>query len=363
MKNIIFTTLICLLFSSFGVARADDGLAVKAMTGCWDGSCTATPSRQCNCRPNKGVARAEDGLAVKAMTFNIRFNNPKDGPNRWSERSEMAADVIRHFDGDFVGMQEALPDQIADLLGMLPDYRSFGSPRGADDKGGEASPIFYRYDRWTVDCCRQGTFWLSDTPNVPGSITWGNAWPRIVTWARFVEKRSGRGLYVFNTHFDHISALSRSKAAVLLAEVIAARDLPEPVLVTGDFNAGESSEPIEYLTGRQPGSPVRLSDTFRELHPDEKQVGTFHAFKGEPRPDKIDYVFVTPGVEVRSAEIIRFNLDGRHPSDHFPVAAEVVFPICSNPQCKCCCNRLRKQHRERRLIRFCRKRHRAMTEQ
>jgi len=287
-----------------------------------------------------GVAWAEGGLAVRAMSFNIRFNNPKDGPNRWSERRETAAEVIRRFDGDFIGMQEALPDQIADLLEMLPGYCSFGAPRGADGQGGEASPIFYRHDRWTIDARRQGTFWLSDAPHVPGSITWGNAWPRIVTWARFVEQRSGRGLYVFNTHFDHVSALSRSKGAALLAEAIAARDLPDPVLVTGDFNAGETSEPIEYLTGRRPGSPARLVDTFRELHVGADVAGTFHAFRGEPRPDKIDYVFVPPGADVRAAEIIRFNLDGRYPSDHFPVAAEVVFAVsthgchCGHAECR-----------------------------
>ncbi len=266
-------------------------------------------------------------MRVRAMTFNIRFNNPADGPNRWSERREMAAEMLRRFDADFLGLQEALPDQIADLLERLPEYREIGASRDADGQGGEASPIFYRHDRWAADETRQGTFWLSDTPDVPGSITWGNAWPRIVTWGRFVDRRTGCGLYVFNTHLDNVSAPSRGKAVAMIAERIARRDLPEPVLLTGDFNTAESSQPIEYLTGKRPGSPVRLVDTFRALHPGERQPGTFHGFSGIALPGKIDYVFASPEARVVSAEIIRFSQHGRYPSDHFAVAAEVVYPL------------------------------------
>lgn len=287
-------------------------------------------------------------MTVKAMTFNIRYNNSADGPNRWSERREMAAEVVRRFDGDFVGLQEALPEQVADLLETLPEYRSIGSTRGVDGKWGEASPIFYRHERWHVDENRQGTFWLSDTPHVSGSITWGNKYPRIVTWGRFIENKTGRGLYVFNTHFSSVSAPSRCKGAVLLAERIARRDRPDPVLLTGDFNAAESSQPIEYLTGKRPESPVRLVDTFRVFHPHEKQVGTFHAFSGEVKPDKIDYVFASPEAEVRSAEIIRFNRDGRYPSDHFPVAAEVAFGFVSRPSHECGCENAKGRHSYRR---------------
>lgn len=271
-------------------------------------------------------SRAEESaaLSIKAMTFNIRFNNPADGPNRWSERRALAAEAVRRFDGDFVGLQEALPDQIDDLLEMLPEYEMIGASRDADGRS-EASPIFYRRERWRLDQCRQGTFWLSDAPCLPGSITWGNKYPRVVTWGRFVEKRTGHGVYVYNTHFSHVSAASREKGAALLAERIARRDLPEPVLVTGDFNAAESSPPIEYLTGRRPGTLLRLIDTFRAVHPEAQGAGTFHAFKGEAGPDKIDYVFALPSATVRAAEIVRLGRDGRWPSDHFPVAAEVVY--------------------------------------
>jgi len=271
------------------------------------------------------AAKAAEALNIKAMTFNIRLNNKNDGANRWSERREMAADLIRRFEGDFVNLQEALPDQIADLQKMLPDYQMIGRSREADASRGEAVPIFYRQKRWQLDKNQQGTFWLSDIPEKPGSITWGNACTRIVTWGRFVDAETKRGIYVYNTHFDHISEPARQKSAALLLQRITERAKPEPVIVTGDFNAGESSKAISLLAGKASASPIKLIDTFRTLHPDAKGVGTFHDFGGGTESQKIDYIFVLPGAKILSAAILHDHRGRRYPSDHFPVTAEVVF--------------------------------------
>jgi endonuclease/exonuclease/phosphatase family metal-dependent hydrolase len=268
-------------------------------------------------------------LGVKAMTFNIRYSAAADGPDAWTERREMVVEVIRRFDGDFVGIQEALPDQIAYLRESLPAYRPIVRSRLADPQQGEAVPLLYRHQRWRLDETQQGTFWLSDTPEVPASTTWGNDIPRIVTWGRFVESRTGRAVYVYNVHFDHASEPSRQKSAILLAKRIAGRKNPDPVILTGDFNAGESSYAIRYLKGEQDRSPVKLLDTFRVQHPDEKIVGTFNEFRGARDGQKIDYVFALPGVKVLGAEIVYFNRDGRYPSDHYPVTAELLLPAAA----------------------------------
>ena len=275
---------------------------------------------------SKNVAKGDDATNVRIMTFNIRYENDHDGPNLWSLRRELAGDVIRRFDPDFVGLQEAMPGQMADLAKMFPAYRLLGRARSADPKGGEAVPILYREKRWRLDDKQQGTFWLSDTPEVPGSATWGNTLPRIVTWARFIEKQTGRGLYVYNTHFDHQSEPARQKSAALLARRISERKGREPVLLSGDFNSDESSPAVEYLTGRAPQSPIKLIDTFRDVHPAEKHVGTFHDFRGGEDGEKIDFVLVSPGVKVRSAGIVREHRDALYPSDHYPVTAEVTLP-------------------------------------
>lgn len=276
------------------------------------------------------AARADEGLSVKAMTFNIRYNNPDDGPNRWSQRRNAVVRLIQHTESDFVGIQEALPDQVADLLKGLPEYHSLGRSREIKADRGEATLILYRHKRWRLDQDRQGWFWLSDTPEKPGSITWGNACPRMVAWGRFIDEKSDRGVYIFNTHFDHVSELSRQKGAELLAKRIDEQAKSEPVVVLGDFNSGESSEAISYLLGKKDGSPVKLVDTFRAIHPDEKQVGTFHDFHGGSKGEKIDFILASPGVMVHAAEIMRDPISGsgndaRYPSDHYPVRAEMSF--------------------------------------
>ncbi len=277
------------------------------------------------------AARADDRLTLKAMSFNIRQNTSVDGPNRWPKRRDAAIGLIRRFQGDFVGIQEALPDQMDDLRKMLPEYRVLGRSREADATRGEATPILYRHERWRLDPKQSGWFWLSDTPQKPGSITWGNACARMVTWARFIDGKTGRGMVVYNTHFDHVSEPSRQKSAALLARRIAERERPEPVVVMGDFNSGESAAAVLHLTGRVEGSLVKLADTFRVLHPDEKEVKTYHAFRGGTAGEKIDYILASPGVKVLSAEILRDRAagdgrDARYPSDHYPVTAEMSFP-------------------------------------
>ncbi|MGB2808666.1 MAG: endonuclease/exonuclease/phosphatase family protein [Sedimentisphaerales bacterium] len=168
---------------------------------------------------------------------------------------------------------------------------------------------------------------------MPGSITWGNACTRVCTWARFVEKQSGGAFYLFNTHLDHISQPSREKSVVLLAQRIRGRKHTEPFLLTGDFNVGEDNRVVTYVKGKielggadevESKNLVPMVDTFRVLHSATTEVGTFNGFKGNRQGDKIDYIFAQPGVKVLSADILRDNVDGRYPSDHFPVTATVL---------------------------------------
>jgi endonuclease/exonuclease/phosphatase family metal-dependent hydrolase len=276
------------------------------------------------------TARAEEPLTVKAMTFNIRYDNRGDGANRWSKRQDAVVRIIRESKSDFVGIQEALPNQVADLKKGLPEYGFLGRSREADTDRGEATLVLYRKDRWRLDAERQGSFWLSDKPDKPGSASWGNTLPRMVAWGLFHEEKSGRGIFVFGTHFDHASEPARQKSAELLARRIAERGTSAPAIALGDLNAGEESEAVAILLGNKPGAAVKLVDTFRAVHPDEKQVKTFHGFEGGTDGEKIDYIFATPGVKVLTAEIVRDRIlkegeDARYPSDHYPMTAEMEF--------------------------------------
>jgi len=271
----------------------------------------------------------QDALQLRVMTFNILQGNAhKDNENRWENRRELVVNILRENQPDLVGLQEALHLQLDHLRQGLGQYREIGVGRDDGKTQGEYCAILYRLDRFDVD--ESGTFWLSDTPEAPGSITWGNACTRICTWARFIEKKSRLAFYAFNLHLDHVSQPSREKSVVLLAKRIAGRKQPDPFIVTGDFNAGEDNPVILYLKGKKAldkdnagatPNPVLMVDTFRVLHPDNKDVGTYNDLQGKRSAPKIDYIFASPALEILQAEILRTQYAGRWPSDHFPVTA------------------------------------------
>jgi endonuclease/exonuclease/phosphatase family metal-dependent hydrolase len=282
--------------------------------------------------------REEDELlAADVMSFNIRYGSAADGEDRWDKRKDLVCDIIRYQSPDVVGLQEALDFQIEYILDAVSGYGMIGEGRDGGSAG-EYSAILYWADRF--DVAEHGTFWLSDTPEVP-SRHWGNACVRICTWGRFVERESGRAFYLYNTHLDHVSQPSREKSVRLIMERVSERGHPDPFVLTGDFNAGEDNPAIGYLVGdatRASGTmvaagdatgddvtPLPLVDAFRVLYPDAGSVGTFNGFEGKTGGDKIDYVFVTPDTEVSHASILRMHDEGRYPSDHFPVTASLAF--------------------------------------
>lgn len=275
-----------------------------------------------------GDAALVAGSRVKIMTFNIRVGSAADGPDAWDKRKPLVFQVFADQDADIVDVQEALNFQLAEIDANVSGYKRIGVGTEDGRTKGPFNAIYYRASRFTLD--QSSTFWLSSTPGVAGSQTWGNKFPRAVTWGHFVEKTSGYAFYVYNTHFDHVSQPSREKSAVLLASRIAARaETDAPFLVTGDFNATEGNLATRYLKGnaRIDGAltPIPMRDTFRVLHPDAGNVGTAHGFGGGTGGNKIDYVYMQPSQKAVMAQIDHYNLGGRYPSDHFPVIATVKF--------------------------------------
>ncbi len=255
------------------------------------------------------------------MSFNIRFGTAADGENAWPMRREAVAKTLSDFDPDMVGIQEALDFQLHELEALVPDMARFGVGRDDGETEGEYAPILYRIDR--LELVDRGTFWFSDTPEVPGSMSWGNEIPRICTWGRFRDRRSGRTFLLFNLHWDHRSQPSREEGAGLLVERIEIlRGPDEPVVITGDFNAGEDN-PAFLRVMSAPG--LGLEDPFRVLHPDETGVGTYHGFRGGKDGEKIDAVLASFHWTVVDAGIVRDRVLGRYPSDHYPVTAVLAL--------------------------------------
>jgi endonuclease/exonuclease/phosphatase family metal-dependent hydrolase len=279
--------------------------------------------------PGPAAAAGADEAALRVMSFNIRYDNPADGEDAWPKRRAKAASMIRFHRADVAGLQEALRGQIADLEAALPEFGWFGSGRSAE-RDGEHCAVLFRKDR--VEVLDQNTFWLSETPEVAGSRSWDAALPRIVTWGRLRDRRTGAAFWLFNTHFDHMGETARRESArLLLRKVaeIAGRDTP--VVVTGDFNSTPDSEPYRILTSPGPeGEPPGLVDAlFASAHPHHGPTSSWNAFKAIEPGRRIDFVLVRPPVEVRQHGILSDTFDGRFPSDHLPVVAEVAVGASS----------------------------------
>jgi endonuclease/exonuclease/phosphatase family metal-dependent hydrolase len=260
--------------------------------------------------------------SINVMTFNVRYGLADDGKDSWEYRKGMVCEVIKQHSPDLIGLQEALRFQMDEILKNFPEYAESGKARDGDGKG-EYSALLYRRDRF--DVLESNTFWLSDTPDVP-SAHWGNHHLRICTWARFLDKASNSHFYFYNTHLDHQSQPAREKGVGMIAQRIHSRNHPDPFILTGDFNAGEDNPAITYLKGESSTlgqSPIKMQDSYRVIHPSEKVVGTFNGFKGTKDRDKIDYVFISEGWQVKAADIVRYQEGGHTPSDHFPVKATI----------------------------------------
>ncbi|MFD2258055.1 endonuclease/exonuclease/phosphatase family protein [Luteolibacter algae] len=281
----------------------------------------------------KAVPLSEDGsMELKLMTFNLRYENAEEvGRRAWSERVVGIVGSIREQKPDILGIQEGLHGQVADLRISLPDYAFSGVGRDDGKRSGEYAGIFFNKDRFEKDDGRSGMVWLSDTPEVPGSKSWGNRIPRIATWVLLTDRSSGQRFWAINMHLDHKSQVSREKGVRLMArklsEMNSSRD---PVVWMGDFNAVENNQALRFLSGKS--SEIEkvsdfpdLRETFAALHPNESKRGTLHFWMSDPnRQWKVDHIFVSKEASVLEAKIVRSGEP--YLSDHFPVTARVRFP-------------------------------------
>jgi endonuclease/exonuclease/phosphatase family metal-dependent hydrolase len=262
--------------------------------------------------------------ALRVMTFNIRYNEPRDGVNAWANRKTKVSDVIRFHKADLIGVQEALFNQLQDLEKLLPDFGWCGVGRDGANEG-EFSAILYRKSHFKL--IETKTFWLSETPEKAGSKGWDANLPRIVTWAKFRDKNTKKTFYHFNTHFDHIGAQARAESALFLIAQIPKIADNAPFVVTGDFNAEENTNVYKLLTGQLQTMPAFKLIDARYVSKNGHFGGnsTFNNFK-ELEPNRtIDYVFVGEKTQVLEHGVLSDRWNGLWASDHLPVLAEIVF--------------------------------------
>ncbi|PYS98717.1 MAG: endonuclease [Acidobacteria bacterium] len=266
--------------------------------------------------------QARKEIPVRVMTFNIRYDEPRDGVNAWTPRKEKVAGVIRFHKADLVGVQEALISQLRDLKTLLPGFSWCGVGRTDGKEAGEFSAIIYRDARFQL--LETSTFWLSETPDVAGSKGWDAAYPRIVTWAQFKDRVTKKTFYHFNTHFDHRGERARTESASLILKKIEELAGTTPFVLTGDLNVKEDSTAYKTLKGGS--AKLHMSDTrYVSVNGHFGGDSTFSSFKELEPGNTIDHIFVREGTRVLEHGTLSDRWNGLWASDHLPVLAEIIF--------------------------------------
>lgn len=251
------------------------------------------------------------------MSFNVRYGAANDEENSWPHRRELLVETVKMSDPDVLGLQECLSFQAAYLQEALREYRYIGLGRDRDGDG-EMTAIFYKTK--SLLPLESGHLWLSEHPDVPGSVSWDSSLTRMATWIKFRHWESGTVFYAANTHFDHRGEAARLESAYLLRRVLPEHADGAPLLLTGDFNAlGGSSGPWKAF--HEGG----FLDAWEVAAEREGPVATWSGFKA-PRSDsdrRIDWILTHGAVRVSRCATITHSAGGRYPSDHFPVLAEV----------------------------------------
>ncbi|MGE5458241.1 MAG: endonuclease/exonuclease/phosphatase family protein [Methanococcaceae archaeon] len=262
---------------------------------------------------------------IRIMTYNIRYaaSEKEHGINAWEFRKDAVANMIRFNKADIVGLQEALKVQLDDFKNLLPEYAYVGVGRDDGKDAGEHAAILYKKSRFTV--VKSSTFWLSETP-AKVSMGWDAVCNRVVTWAQFRDKMTGKCYFHFNTHFDHIGEKARINSASLLLVEIKAIAGNSPVVVSGDFNFTSDTQYYKILTtSEDEGGKLKITDAQKiSVFPHYGGHVSFNDFDKNTNPEnKIDYIFIKNGIKVKSHGIIGEKFEGRYPSDHMPVISDI----------------------------------------
>lgn len=269
------------------------------------------------------LSHAEEPISLRVLTFNLRYITPGDtGDRAWTARREQVGALMVRDHPDIVGLQEALQPMLDDLSTQMPGYVQIGVGREDGIAKGEYAAILVKADRFTVQ--GSGAFWLSDTPEVVASSTWGNQVVRVCTWAKLYDRRSKQVFHFFNTHLDHETPLAREKGTELILSRMTAIGSPGPFILTGDFNA----VPSDALHAAIKSTPLNLTDVWATLHPTAapEESGTAHGFSGKTNQGRIDYIYASKSFGLVSSEVLHDHEGKTYPSDHFPVRSTVTFP-------------------------------------
>lgn len=254
-------------------------------------------------------------MDLTLVTCNIRFDNPADGENSWSHRRLFLRDTLLSHSPDIIATQEGRFHQLQDLNSLLEDYELVDQHRSWI--GERMYPTFF-VRKNNFELMKSEDIWLSETPDVAGSKSFGSAFPRLMTWMKIQPVNSENDLWLVNTHLDHMKEETRlGQISVLANEVKRFWKKEDSLFVMGDFNEGPDGKVRKHLEKEFP-----LQDAWRKFHSAEET--SHHGFQGEePNGNRIDWIMADKRVNVLSSEMDKSHRAGKYPTDHFPVVAKI----------------------------------------
>lgn len=259
------------------------------------------------------IPAMDAGCDVRVVQFNLRSSGV--GKTSVAYRAPRLTAQLEEIGADSMGFQEASIDWMLYLSEHLEGYDFVGVGRTNGKLLGEFSPIFYKKDKYKV--VDSGTFWLSKTPDKPGSKDWGSMNIRICTWALLENLETGARYAHLNTHLDHISDTARQNQMKLVMEKAEEFIGTYPVVLTGDMNDDNSSAMYSYATGVMKDSRLCAPVT------DDKD--TFHNYGSVTVKGLIDYVFVSEDIEPEVYHVIDSKINGDYLSDHYGIYVDMKF--------------------------------------
>ena len=255
---------------------------------------------------------------MRVMTFNIRSDSLLDVRNRWESRKEIVREVINKYKCDIIGFQEVKNKMLEDIKQYLNNYNFVGEGR-TKRLFRESNNIFV-----TKKCelMEEDTFWLSNNSNKVGSSIWYSLFPRICTTVA-IRTEDGKCIRIYNTHLDCLFPMAREYGIKKITEYMEEQYKKDnlPVVLMGDFNATPDSKVIRSFRGGEYTSQKFIA--VQEINKEIYKESTMNWFKGKETGMHIDYVFVSEGFKIKSAEIIKYNRGGKYPSDHYPIMADI----------------------------------------
>jgi len=260
---------------------------------------------------------------MRVMTFNLRFENDRDGDNAWFYRRENVVDVIDTYSPAILGTQEGKWPQLMYLRQNLPEYIAFLPDREPDEKS-QCPTFFFHRESFEIEGGRD--FWLSKTPDVHLSKNWDSAFPRMMSYAKILNIKGRARVLAAVTHLDHVGVAARYQQARIISDWVGRQKLP--VILMGDFNDAPGSAVHDVLT--EPA--IALKDTWQVLKGAEDSGSyTHHGFNGIPQHARMDWILVSPDIRVDDASIIRDAFNGSYPSDHYPYMADLTLTKSEDP--------------------------------